>query len=108
MICVRIASSLNTDFEDASVPGLHSETTADSVASLLKQKCKLIINGNYKDFVWVNQYGVWLGAQSGTGFFQKHVHLVFVIYISHTFAFFGIYDSSSDTLSGKLLEYSQF
>lgn len=45
--------------------------------------------------------------QNGSGFFQKFPYVIFVIYISHTFAFFGCYEISNDTLHGKIFEYPQ-
>lgn len=98
---------LNTDFSDASVPRLFSNPSTDSVESLIREKCKLIANGD-KNYVWVNVYGGWYATQDGCGFFQKFPSVqtvVFVIYISYTFSYVGSYNVDTDTLRGQTFNY---
>lgn len=101
-------SQLNTDFENASVPRLFSDLDADSAESLIREKCKLVMNGNYKEYTWVNNYGGWLGKQNGVGFFNKFIVdrvVVYIIYVSYSFAYIGCYDSATDVLRGQKFDY---
>lgn len=80
----------------------------DSVESLIKEKCKLILSDNYKAGVWVNVYGGWYATQDGCGFFQKIISMhtvVYVIYVSYFFTYTGCYDATTDVLRGQKFDY---
>lgn len=66
------------------------------------------MNGNYKEYTWVNNYGGWLGKQNGVGFFNKFIVdrvVVYIIYVSYSFAYIGCYDSATDVLRGQKFDY---